>query len=156
MLKQYHSNVDAWLCAWKWHLRAGRGTKVTTKPQQRHTLHAILLLPLSHRALPCLPRRLRHWRMHPHVSCWHHDGHNSISRVCGGGYSLSTRFLTRNTEGSPERARTVFHSLLDNYPSRIDLLGVWLDMEERACAWECARALYVRATTMRLSSKKMR
>ena len=55
-----------------------------------------------------------------------------------------------------ERGRTIFHSLLDNYPKRIDLLVVFLDMEEKAQEWDAARRLYERAATLKLSSKKMK
>jgi rRNA biogenesis protein RRP5 len=59
-------------------------------------------------------------------------------------------------EGSIERGRTIFMGLLDNYPKRIDILVVFLDMEERAQAWEDARDLYKRATSLSISSKKMK
>ncbi len=63
---------------------------------------------------------------------------------------------TEFREGAPERGKTIFFSLLDNYPKRIDVLVVFLDMEEKARDWEAARALYKRATALHLSSKKMR
>jgi rRNA biogenesis protein RRP5 len=59
-------------------------------------------------------------------------------------------------EGSVERGRTIFFSLLDNYPKRIDVMVVFLDMEEKNKHWEAARELYRRATALHLSSKKMR
>ncbi len=59
-------------------------------------------------------------------------------------------------EGSAERGRTIFFGLLDNYPKRIDIMVVFLDMEEKNKDWHAARELYKRATSLHLSSKKMR
>jgi rRNA biogenesis protein RRP5 len=59
-------------------------------------------------------------------------------------------------DGSSERGKTIFFSLLDNYPRRIDVLVVFLDMEEKKHDWTAARDLYKRATSLHLSSKKMR
>ena len=59
-------------------------------------------------------------------------------------------------EGSVERGRTIFFGLLDNYPKRIDIMVVFLDMEEKHKDWQAARELYKRATALHLSSKKMR
>lgn len=64
---------------------------------------------------------------------------------------------TEFKEGSVERGRTIFFGLLDNYPKRTDLLIIFLDMEEtRAKDWDAARQLYRRATSLNLSSKKMK
>merc|ERR1739848_298044 len=53
-------------------------------------------------------------------------------------------------------ARTIFDSVLDSYPKRIDVLSVYIDMETRRGDVEAVRRLFERATDMRLSTKKMK
>eukprot|EP00048_Salpingoeca_helianthica_P008104 m.118546 g.118546 ORF g.118546 m.118546 type:complete len:1861 (+) comp14514_c1_seq1:75-5657(+) len=59
-------------------------------------------------------------------------------------------------EGSPERARTVFESVLANYPKRVDVWNVLLDQELRVGDATATRALFERITTLSLSTKKMK
>lgn len=68
--------------------------------------------------------------------------------------------------GTPERGRTVFESLAGNFPKRLDLWNIYLDMEVGQCkkaedgkneqAVESTRNLFERCTTLDLSSKKMK
>jgi len=58
--------------------------------------------------------------------------------------------------GSPERGRTVFDGILSNYPKRVDVWSIYLDMELRAGEPGCIESLFDRVTSLRLSSKKMK
>lgn len=81
--------------------------------------------------------------------------------------------------GEPERGRTIFESILSNYPKRMDLWSVYVDMELRVghvdvirygarChgvvrghvmavpADRAGRHLFERITSMNLSSKKIK
>lgn len=68
--------------------------------------------------------------------------------------------------GSPERGRTVFESLAGNFPKRLDLWNIYLDMETAQCrqatdetrdiALQSTRRLFERVTTLQFSTKKMK
>ena len=58
--------------------------------------------------------------------------------------------------GSAERGRTIFEGVLANYPKRVDVWSVYLDMELKAAQPAATRRLFERVTTLRLSSKKMK
>lgn len=70
--------------------------------------------------------------------------------------------------GSVERGRTVFESLIGNYPKRLDVWSVFLDMESGICrdaeegseekkeAVESTRLIFERCASLELSSKKMK
>ncbi|KAI9013729.1 hypothetical protein CLU79DRAFT_387856 [Phycomyces nitens] len=58
--------------------------------------------------------------------------------------------------GEPERGRTIFEGVLGNYPKRVDLWNVYLDMEIKAGDKELIRRLFERATSLKFSSKKMK
>ena len=58
--------------------------------------------------------------------------------------------------GSAERGRTVFDGILSNYPKRVDVWSVFMDMELKQAEPEPTRRLFERATSLRLSSKKMK
>lgn len=70
--------------------------------------------------------------------------------------------------GTVERARTVFESLIGNYPKRLDVWNVFLDMEtgqcrlaaegtvERSDATEATRMIFERCAGLDLSIKKMK
>lgn len=68
--------------------------------------------------------------------------------------------------GTAERGRTVFESLAGNFPKRLDLWNIYLDMEAGQCkkadeedkpqAVEATRNLFEKCTTLNLSSKKMK
>jgi rRNA biogenesis protein RRP5 len=58
--------------------------------------------------------------------------------------------------GAPERGRTVFDGILANYPRRVDVWSVYLDMEIRAAEPQVVRRLFERVTALRVSSKKMK
>ena len=56
--------------------------------------------------------------------------------------------------GSPERARTIFDSLLDKYPKRIDLLFVYVDKEVKHGDVDTARRLFSRTIDPNIGQKK--
>eukprot|EP00002_Diphylleia_rotans_P029609 TRINITY_DN6038_c0_g1_i1.p1 TRINITY_DN6038_c0_g1~~TRINITY_DN6038_c0_g1_i1.p1 ORF type:complete len:1954 (+),score=468.69 TRINITY_DN6038_c0_g1_i1:60-5921(+) len=58
--------------------------------------------------------------------------------------------------GSSERGRAIFNSVLGNYPKRVDLWSVFLDMEVKAGNQDLTRSLFERVTSLNLSSKKMK
>lgn len=71
--------------------------------------------------------------------------------------------------GSVERGRTIFESLVGNFPKRLDFWNIYLDMEENQCRnvegddsdkrsqmIERTRGLFERCSSLDLSSKKMK
>eukprot|EP00163_Fabomonas_tropica_P031767 TRINITY_DN767_c0_g2_i2.p1 TRINITY_DN767_c0_g2~~TRINITY_DN767_c0_g2_i2.p1 ORF type:complete len:2036 (+),score=672.00 TRINITY_DN767_c0_g2_i2:48-6110(+) len=58
--------------------------------------------------------------------------------------------------GSAERGRTIFESVLANYPKRVDLWSVYLDMEIKNGDLELVRQLFQRTITLPLSVKKVK
>ncbi|KAJ3336879.1 rRNA biogenesis protein rrp5 [Gonapodya sp. JEL0774] len=59
--------------------------------------------------------------------------------------------------GEPERGRTIFEGVLGNYPKRVDLWSVYLDMEiSRVGDVDTIRRLFERVIHMKFSSKKMK
>ena len=58
--------------------------------------------------------------------------------------------------GTAERGRTVFDGILANYPKRVDVWSVYMDMEIKAGDDEPTRRVFERATSLKLSSKKMK
>ncbi|KNC78346.1 hypothetical protein SARC_09219 [Sphaeroforma arctica JP610] len=58
--------------------------------------------------------------------------------------------------GDPERGRTIFEEVLANYPKRVDLWSVYIDMELRVADEAHIRHLFNRITTFNLSTKKMK
>ncbi|RKP09133.1 hypothetical protein THASP1DRAFT_3428, partial [Thamnocephalis sphaerospora] len=58
--------------------------------------------------------------------------------------------------GEPERGRTIFEGIVSNYPKRLDLWSVYLDMEVRAGDQDITRRLFQRITSLKFSSKKMK
>lgn len=58
--------------------------------------------------------------------------------------------------GSPERGRTIFEGILSNYPKRVDIWGIYIDMELALGDHGAIRNLFEKVTTLQLSSKKMR
>ena len=58
--------------------------------------------------------------------------------------------------GEPERGRTIFEGVMSNYPKRIDLWSVYIDMEVRNGEQDAVRRLFARVVSMKLSSKKMK
>ena len=58
--------------------------------------------------------------------------------------------------GLPERGRTVFDGVLANYPKRVDVWSIYIDMQLRQAEPESTRRLFERVTSLRLSSKKMK
>ena len=58
--------------------------------------------------------------------------------------------------GEAERGRTVFDSILSNFPKRVDIWSIYMDMELRNGDVEPSKRLFERATSLKLSSKKMK
>ncbi|KAJ3090994.1 hypothetical protein HK102_001993 [Quaeritorhiza haematococci] len=58
--------------------------------------------------------------------------------------------------GEPERGRTIFEGLVSNYPKRVDLWSIYLDMEIRNGDLSITRRLFDRAINLKFSSKKMK
>ncbi|KAJ3021566.1 Protein RRP5 [Thoreauomyces humboldtii] len=58
--------------------------------------------------------------------------------------------------GEPERGRTIFEGIMSNYPKRIDLWSVYLDMETRNGDVAITRRLFERVIANKFSSKKMK
>ncbi|XP_062503604.1 protein RRP5 homolog isoform X2 [Corticium candelabrum] len=58
--------------------------------------------------------------------------------------------------GEPERGRTVFESVLSNYPKRVDLWSVYIDMALRVGEPQEVRDLLERVICLTLSTKKMK
>ncbi|KAF9954571.1 rRNA biogenesis protein rrp5 [Mortierella alpina] len=58
--------------------------------------------------------------------------------------------------GEPERGRTIFEGVMSNYPKRIDLWSVYIDMEVRNGEQDAVRRLFARVVSLKMSSKKMK
>ncbi|TPX58764.1 hypothetical protein SpCBS45565_g07918 [Spizellomyces sp. 'palustris'] len=58
--------------------------------------------------------------------------------------------------GEPERGRTIFEGIMSNYPKRIDLWSIYLDMEMRTGDTAIIRRLFERVINLKVSSKKMK
>ncbi|CAM0137852.1 rRNA biogenesis protein rrp5 [Umbelopsis sp. WA50703] len=58
--------------------------------------------------------------------------------------------------GEAERGRTIFEGVMSNYPKRVDLWSIYLDMEIRNGEQDIIRRLFQRVTSMKHSSKKMK
>ncbi|KAI8821806.1 uncharacterized protein EV422DRAFT_495369 [Fimicolochytrium jonesii] len=58
--------------------------------------------------------------------------------------------------GEPERGRTIFEGIMSNYPKRVDLWSVYLDMEIRNGDVSITRRLFERVIALKFSSKKMK
>merc|ERR1711920_1154297 len=77
---------------------------------------------------------------------------------------VSKAALLEYQHGVPERGRSVFEGLLDNYPKRTDLWSVYIDAHIKANTppklvtpqFSEVRALLERCCTMKLKATKMR
>lgn len=58
--------------------------------------------------------------------------------------------------GDPERGKTMFETILGNYPRRTDLWSVYVDQLVKTGDNEAARALYRRISTLGLQAKRMK
>merc|ERR1719348_871359 len=58
--------------------------------------------------------------------------------------------------GDPERGKTMFETILSNYPRRTDLWSVYADQLVKAGDGEAARLLYRRIATLSLQARKMK
>jgi len=57
---------------------------------------------------------------------------------------------------SPERGRTLFDSILSNYPKRVDVWSIYIDTEKAYGDVKAVRRVMERATSLNLSTKKMK
>jgi len=57
--------------------------------------------------------------------------------------------------GSPEKGRTIFETLLGNYPKRVDMWLIYLDLEIKAGQQDIIKHLFERVISLNLSAKKM-
>jgi len=58
--------------------------------------------------------------------------------------------------GDPERGKTLFETILSNFPRRTDLWSVYVDQLVKTGDIEAARTLYRRISTLNLQAKKMK
>ncbi|KAF7723464.1 rRNA bioproteinsis protein rrp5 [Apophysomyces ossiformis] len=58
--------------------------------------------------------------------------------------------------GEAERGRTIFEGIVSNYPKRVDLWSIYLDMEIKEGDHSMIRRLFERVTALKFSSKKMK
>ena len=58
--------------------------------------------------------------------------------------------------GEAERGKTMFETILANYPKRTDLWSVYADQLVKTGDLEAARALFKRMATLELQAKKMK
>ncbi|KAJ3286606.1 hypothetical protein HK104_008958, partial [Borealophlyctis nickersoniae] len=58
--------------------------------------------------------------------------------------------------GEPERGRTIFEGIMSNYPKRVDLWSIYLDMEIRNGDSDITRRLFERVIHLKFSSKKVK
>merc|ERR1712025_43044 len=58
--------------------------------------------------------------------------------------------------GDPERGKTMFETILSNYPRRTDLWSVYVDQLVKSGDIDAARALYRRIATLSLQARKMK
>merc|ERR1712228_1129194 len=58
--------------------------------------------------------------------------------------------------GEPERGKTMFETILANYPKRTDLWSVYADQLIKTGDLDAARALFRRMATLDLQAKKMK
>ncbi|KAJ3186618.1 hypothetical protein HDU85_007438 [Gaertneriomyces sp. JEL0708] len=58
--------------------------------------------------------------------------------------------------GEPERGRTIFEGIMSNYPKRVDLWSIYLDMEIKCGDAAITRRLFERVIRLKFSSKKMK
>ncbi|URE17983.1 Suppressor of forked protein (Suf) [Musa troglodytarum] len=69
---------------------------------------------------------------------------------------ISQTALLEFKSGVPDRGRSMFESILREYPKRTDLWSIYLDQEIRLGDAEVIRALFERATCLSLPPKKMK
>lgn len=70
---------------------------------------------------------------------------------------ITVRFgLLEFKSGDAERGKTVFETVLGNYPNRTDLWSVYADALVKAGQTEAARSVYERMVMLRLQPKKMK
>ncbi|KAI8371887.1 hypothetical protein BD560DRAFT_351467 [Blakeslea trispora] len=58
--------------------------------------------------------------------------------------------------GEAERGRTILEGVMSNYPKRLDLWNIYLDMESKNGDVDMTRRLFERVSSMKFSSKKMK
>lgn len=69
---------------------------------------------------------------------------------------LSRAALLEFKEGSPDRGRSVFENILQTYPKRTDVWGMYIDQEIKQGKIERVRNLFERSINLNLNAKRMR
>eukprot|EP01097_Dermamoeba_algensis_P010135 TRINITY_DN7383_c0_g1_i1.p1 TRINITY_DN7383_c0_g1~~TRINITY_DN7383_c0_g1_i1.p1 ORF type:complete len:163 (+),score=67.08 TRINITY_DN7383_c0_g1_i1:39-491(+) len=70
---------------------------------------------------------------------------------------LISRFgMMEFRNGSPERGRTLLEGILTNYPKKLDIWSVYLDLEIKLGDKKKIRNLFERLTSLNMSTKKMK
>ena len=70
--------------------------------------------------------------------------------------TLSNFAMLYFQHGSIDTGRTIFESILNNFPKRIDILSVYIGQEKKLGEFDRVRSLYERAINMKLSIKQMK
>ncbi|KAJ3367824.1 Protein RRP5 [Allomyces arbusculus] len=71
-------------------------------------------------------------------------------------HTITQMALLEFKVGDVERGRTILEGVLANYPKRVDLWSVYLDMEIKAREFDAARRLFDRIITLKFSAKKIK
>ncbi|CAG8536862.1 6859_t:CDS:10 [Rhizophagus irregularis] len=58
--------------------------------------------------------------------------------------------------GEAERGRTIFEGMMNNYPKRLDLWSIYIDMEIKAGVDDIVRRLFRRVVNLKFSTRQMR
>lgn len=64
------------------------------------------------------------------------------------------QFEFRSSKGDPERGRTIFEGILSDFPKRLDLWKILLDLEIKLGDQEQVRRVFGRVTTSKLKARK--
>jgi rRNA biogenesis protein RRP5 len=64
------------------------------------------------------------------------------------------RLEFRSKNGQPERGRTIFEGLFSNFPKRLDLWNILLDLEMKVSEKEEIRRLFERVTSLKMKPRQ--
>ncbi|KAJ1967529.1 rRNA biogenesis protein rrp5 [Dispira parvispora] len=70
--------------------------------------------------------------------------------------AIKTFAILEFKQGDAERGRTIFEGILSNYPKRLDLWSIYIDMETKTANVTKVRSIFERSLTLKLSSKQMK
>lgn len=143
MTKKFKHSWQIWLRYSQFHLKCMNSIDGARRVLER----SLQVLPKKKRTVCFLVSTAC---VHALRSPWHRYIHYSDIMV------ISKMGQMEFKHGSPERGRTIFEGILSNYPKRVDIWGVYIDMELKLGDHSAIRNLFEKATTLNLSSKKMR